>query len=49
MRVNLDANLALMREAYPLLKASPRHGRVVVMGSKNVPAPGPGAGAYSAS
>lgn len=49
MRVNLDANLTLMREAYPLLKASPRGGRVVVMGSRNVPAPGPGAVAYSAS
>jgi NAD(P)-dependent dehydrogenase (short-subunit alcohol dehydrogenase family) len=49
MRVNLDANLVLMREAYPLLKASPRGGRVVVMGSRNVPAPGPGAVAYSAS
>jgi NAD(P)-dependent dehydrogenase (short-subunit alcohol dehydrogenase family) len=49
MRVNLDANLALLREAHPLLKLAPRGGRVVVMGSKNVPAPGPGAGAYSAS
>ncbi len=49
MQVNLDANLTLMREAYPLLVASPRGGRVVVMGSRNVPAPGPGAVAYSAS
>lgn len=49
MRVNLDANLALMRAAHPLLRLSPRGGRVVVMGSKNVPAPGPGAAAYSAS
>ncbi|HEX4583527.1 MAG TPA: SDR family oxidoreductase, partial [Burkholderiaceae bacterium] len=32
-----------------LLKLSPRGGRVVVIGSKNVPAPGPGAAAYSAS
>ena len=48
-RVNLDANLALLREAHPLLKLSPRGGRVVVIGSKNVPAPGPGAAAYSAS
>ena len=31
------------------MKAAPRGGRVVVMGSKNVPAPGPGAAAYSAS
>lgn len=49
MNVNLDANLELMRESYPLLKLSPQGGRVVVIGSKNVPAPGPGAGAYSAS
>ena len=49
MAVNLDANLAIMREAHPLLKAAPRYGRVVVIGSKNVPAPGPGAAAYSAS
>lgn len=49
MRVNLDANLALMRAAHPLLRLSPRGGRAVVMGSKNVPAPGPGAAAYSAS
>src|SRR5690606_24744408 len=49
MRINLDANLVLMSEAHPLLKASPKGGRVVVVGSKNVPAPGPGAAAYSAS
>jgi len=49
LRVNLDANLALLREAHPLLARSPRGGRVVVIGSKNVPAPGPGAAAYSAS
>jgi rhamnose utilization protein RhaD (predicted bifunctional aldolase and dehydrogenase)/NAD(P)-dependent dehydrogenase (short-subunit alcohol dehydrogenase family) len=47
--VNVDANLALMREAYPLLRMAPRGGRVVVIGSKNVAAPGPGAAAYSAS
>lgn len=49
MRVNLDANLALMRDCYPLLKRAPNGGRVVVMGSKNVLAPGAGAAAYSAS
>jgi NAD(P)-dependent dehydrogenase (short-subunit alcohol dehydrogenase family) len=49
MAVNLDVNLVLMREAYPLLKLAPRKGRVVVIGSKNVLAPGPGAAAYSAS
>ena len=49
MAINLDSNLALMREAHPLLKVAPKYGRVVVIGSKNVPAPGPGAAAYSAS
>ena len=49
MGINLDVNLTLMRECYPLLKLSPRGGRVVIIGSKNVPAPGPGAAAYSAS
>ena len=49
MAINLDSNLAIMREAHPLLKVAPKFGRVVVIGSKNVPAPGPGAAAYSAS
>src|SRR5204862_7216880 len=49
MSINLDANLTLMRECHPLLKFAPRGGRVVVIGSKNVAAPGPGAAAYSAS
>ena len=49
MQINLDANLGLMRECYPLLKLAPNGGRVVIIGSKNVPAPGPGAAAYSAS
>ena len=49
MKINLDANLSLMRECHPLLKLAPKGGRVVVIGSKNVPAPGPGAAAYSAS
>ena len=47
--INLDANLSLLRELYPLLKLAPKNGRVVIIGSKNVPAPGPGAAAYSAS
>jgi rhamnose utilization protein RhaD (predicted bifunctional aldolase and dehydrogenase)/NAD(P)-dependent dehydrogenase (short-subunit alcohol dehydrogenase family) len=47
--VNLDANLTLLRECHPLLKLAPAGGRVVVIGSKNVAAPGPGAAAYSAS
>ena len=49
MQVNLDANLLLLGACHGLLKCAPRAGRVVVIGSKNVPAPGPGAAAYSAS
>jgi len=49
MTVNLDANLLLMRACHPYLGRAPQGGRVVVIGSKNVPAPGPGAAAYSAS
>jgi len=49
MAVNVEANVVLLREAHPLLRAAPRGGRVVVIGSKNVPAPGPGAATYSAS
>ena len=49
MSVNVDAALRLLRECHPLLRAAPRSGRVVIVGSKNVPAPGPGAAAYSAS
>ena len=49
MQVNVDANVALLREAMPLLASAPAGGRVVVNASKNVSAPGPGAAAYSAS
>jgi rhamnose utilization protein RhaD (predicted bifunctional aldolase and dehydrogenase)/NAD(P)-dependent dehydrogenase (short-subunit alcohol dehydrogenase family) len=49
LSINLDANLLLMRECHALLRLAPRGGRVVVIGSKNVAAPGPGAAAYSAS
>jgi NAD(P)-dependent dehydrogenase (short-subunit alcohol dehydrogenase family) len=49
MSVNLDASFAMMRACHPLLREAPRGGRVAVIGSKNVPAPGPGAAAYSAS
>nr|NIV74217.1 SDR family oxidoreductase [Gammaproteobacteria bacterium] len=49
MAINVDANLVLMRHAHPLLELAPRGGRVVVIGSRNVPAPGPGAAAYSSS
>jgi rhamnose utilization protein RhaD (predicted bifunctional aldolase and dehydrogenase)/NAD(P)-dependent dehydrogenase (short-subunit alcohol dehydrogenase family) len=47
--VNLDANLNILRTVFPLLQAAPNNGRVVIIGSKNVSAPGPGAAAYSAS
>ena len=49
MAINLDANMVLMRECQPLLALAHDGGRVVIIGSKNVPAPGPGAAAYSAS
>ena len=49
MAVNVEANLLVMQAVHPLLALAPRGGRVVVIGSKNVPAPGPGAAAYSAS
>jgi rhamnose utilization protein RhaD (predicted bifunctional aldolase and dehydrogenase)/NAD(P)-dependent dehydrogenase (short-subunit alcohol dehydrogenase family) len=49
MSVNVEANLVVMQACHALLKLAPRGGRIVVIGSKNVPAPGPGAAAYSAS
>jgi rhamnose utilization protein RhaD (predicted bifunctional aldolase and dehydrogenase)/NAD(P)-dependent dehydrogenase (short-subunit alcohol dehydrogenase family) len=49
MSVNVEAQLRLLQLCHPLLKLAPRGGRIVVIGSRNVPAPGPGAGAYSAS
>ena len=49
MSINVDANVTMMRLAHPLLSLASRGGRVVIVGSKNVPAPGPGAAAYSAS
>ena len=46
--INLTSHLALLQSAVPFLECgiSPS---VLVMGSRNVPAPGPGASAYSAS
>ena len=49
MGVNVEANLHVMQACHALLRLAPRGGRIVVIGSKNVPAPGPGAAAYSAS
>ncbi len=47
--VNVDAVAALLGLVHPLLALAPRGGRVVLIGSKNVAAPGPGLSAYSAS
>ena len=49
MSVNVDGLVQLLSMMHPLLVQAPRGGRVVVIGSKNVVAPGPGASAYSAS
>lgn len=49
LKVNLDANFFLLNKSYPFLKLAPKRGRVVVIGSKNVLAPGPGVAAYSVS
>ena len=49
MAVNLDSVATLFRTVHPLLALSPVGGRVAVIASKNVPAPGPGAASYSAS
>jgi len=49
MRINLDSNLMLLQKSYPFLKIAPKGGRVSIIGSKNVAAPGPGAAAYSVS
>ena len=49
MSVNVDSVQSLFGSIGPLLALSPVGGRVVVIGSKNVPAPGKGAAAYSAS
>jgi rhamnose utilization protein RhaD (predicted bifunctional aldolase and dehydrogenase)/NAD(P)-dependent dehydrogenase (short-subunit alcohol dehydrogenase family) len=49
MTVNVEASLHVLQACHPLLALAPRKGRVVVIGSRNVPAPGAGAAAYSAS
>jgi len=49
MRINVDAVAELYGLAHPFLKEAVGHGRVVVVASKNVLAPGPGAAAYSSS
>lgn len=47
--VNVDAVTSLLAATHPFLARSPVGGRVVIVGSKNVRAPGKGAAAYSAS
>jgi rhamnose utilization protein RhaD (predicted bifunctional aldolase and dehydrogenase)/NAD(P)-dependent dehydrogenase (short-subunit alcohol dehydrogenase family) len=47
--VNVDAVAFGLKVLHPFLALSPVGGRVVLVGSKNVPAPGTGAAAYSAS
>lgn len=49
MAVNVDSVQQLYAEVGPFLALAPGGGRVVVIASRNVPAPGPGAAAYSAS
>lgn len=49
MSVNVDSVAELYRLIHPILVASPVGGRVCVVASKNVAAPGPGAASYSAS
>lgn len=49
MRVNATAVAMAFRQMHPFLKLAPRGGRVVLISTKNVAAPGPGAAAYSAS
>ena len=47
--VNVEAVAFGLKSLHPYLALSPVGGRVVLVGSKNVPAPGVGAAAYSAS
>ena len=47
--INVSGAANTLAAAHRVLRHSPAGGRVVIVGSKNVPAPGRGAGAYSAS
>jgi rhamnose utilization protein RhaD (predicted bifunctional aldolase and dehydrogenase)/NAD(P)-dependent dehydrogenase (short-subunit alcohol dehydrogenase family) len=49
LAVNAGGAALALRAAYPFLRRAPGGGSVVVIGSKNVPAPGTGMAAYSAS
>ena len=48
MTLNFNAHVSMLRVCLPFLKLG-HEPSVVLMSSKNVPAPGPGAGAYSAA
>ena len=48
MQLNFSGHISMMRECVPFLKLG-FDSTVILMASKNVPAPGPGAGAYSAA
>ncbi|MDE0496832.1 MAG: bifunctional aldolase/short-chain dehydrogenase [Acidimicrobiaceae bacterium] len=47
--INVSGAANTLAAAHRVLRHSPASGRVVIVGSKNVPAPGKGAAAYSAS
>ena len=49
LSINVDSVFEFFQDVHPVLAASPVDGRVVVVASKNVPAPGKGAAAYSTS
>ncbi|MBT4521568.1 MAG: bifunctional aldolase/short-chain dehydrogenase [Halieaceae bacterium] len=48
LALNLNSHVSLIREATPYLKLG-IDPSIIIVASKNVPAPGPGAGAYSAA
>ncbi len=48
MSINFNGHVSMMRACTPFLKLG-HEASIVLMTSKNVPAPGPGAGAYSAA
>jgi len=50
LNVNLNANVFILKHSFKIMKHAVQNGgNVIVVGSKNVSAPGPGAAAYSAS
>lgn len=49
ININLGSIATTLRHSHRYLRLSPAGGRVVLVGSKNVPAPGTSAAAYSAS